>query len=214
MKNLIIIGAGGFGREVSWLIERINSVSPEYNLLGFLDDNDDIQSKIIDGYKVIGKISDAKNFPEAYFVCCIANTQVRKHITSQLSDMNFETLIDPAAIISPKVKIGKGCVICAGVVITVDISIGEHCIIDVNSTIGHDATLNDWVTLYPGVNVSGNTLVGSGVQLGTGCQVLQSISVGENTFVGAGAVVNRNLPDCCTAVGVPAKVIKINEKTC
>lgn len=213
MKDLIIIGAGGFGREVSWLVERINDVKQEWNLLGFVDDNPDIQSKIIDKYRIIGKICDLRNYPDAYTVCCIANTAIRKKIVGKVTN-SFATLIDPSAIISPKVEIGEGSVICAGAVITVDIKIGEHNIVDVNSTIGHDAVLEDFVTLYPSVNVSGNTFIKSGAELGTGTQVIQGLTVGENTIVGAGAVVNRSLPDNCTAVGVPAKVIKIHKNKC
>lgn len=209
MKDLIIIGAGGFGREVSWLVERINAVSPQWDLLGFVDDNPEIQSKIIDGYKVIGKIDELNNYPDAYAVCCIANTAVRKKIVGKVQNP-FATLIDPCAILSSKVEIGEGSVVCANAVATVDIKIGKHNIIDVSSTVGHDAVLEDFVTLYPSVNVSGNTLIKNGVELGTGTQVIQGLTVGENTVVGAGAVVTRDLPDNCTAVGVPAKAIKFN----
>ncbi len=209
MKDLIIIGAGGFGREVSWLVERINAVSPQWNLLGFVDDNPEIQSKIIDGYKVISKIDELNNYPDAYVVCCIANTAVRKKIVGKVHNP-FATLVDPCAILSSKVEIGEGSVVCANIVATVDIKIGKHNIIDVSSTIGHDAVLEDFVTLYPSVNVSGNTLIKNGVELGTGTQVIQGLTVGENTIVGAGAVVTRDLPDNCTAVGAPAKAIKFN----
>ena len=209
MKDLVIIGAGGFGREVSWLVERINAVSQQWNLLGFVDDNDAIQSKIIDNYKVIGKIDDLTNYPDAYVICCIANTKVRKKIVNKVEN-NFATLIDPSAINSSKVQIGEGSVICANAVITIDIKIGKHNIIDVSSTIGHDAVLEDFVTLYPGVNVSGNTLICNGTELGTGTQVIQGLTVGKNSIVGAGAVVVKDLPGDCTAVGVPAKVIKSN----
>ncbi len=205
MKDLIIIGAGGFGREVAWLVERINSVSPEWNLLGLVDDNPEIKSKKIDKYSVLGDIEDLSQYENAYVVCCIANTAIRKKIVDSVKNP-FATLVDPTAILSNRVKIGEGSVVCAGVVMTVDIALGNHNIIDVNSTVGHDAVLEDFVTLYPGVNVSGNTLIQNGVQLGTGCQVLQGLTVGENTFVGAGAVVTKNLPSNCVAVGVPAKI--------
>ncbi|MBQ8782510.1 MAG: acetyltransferase [Clostridia bacterium] len=214
MKDLIIIGAGGFGREVSWLVKRINEVCPQWNLLGFLDDNQIIQSKNIDKYNIISKVDDIVNYPDAYVVCCVADAGVRKMLVERVKSNPFATLVDPSAIVSAEVEIGEGSVICAGAVITVDIKIGKHNIIDVNSTVGHDAVLEDFVTLYPSVNVSGNTLIKSGVELGTGTQVLQGLSIGKNAIVGAGAVVIRDLPDDCTAVGVPAKVIKINEKKC
>ena len=216
MKDLIIIGAGGFGREVSWLVERINQKKQEWNLLGFVDDSEALQSKTVDGYKVLGGSDTICNYPDSYVVCCIANTSVRRALVKKAEAFGnpFATLVDPGAVVSDKVEIGVGSVICAGAVITVDIKIGRHNIIDVNSTIGHDAVLCDFVTLYPSVNVSGNTLIKSGVELGTGTQVIQGLTVGEGTVVGAGAVVVRDLPDSCTAVGVPAKVIKRHEQKC
>ena len=216
MKDLIIIGAGGFGREVSWLVERINQKKQEWNLLGFVDDSEALQSKTVEGYKVLGGSDTICNYPNSYVVCCIANTSVRRALVKKAEAFGnpFATLVDPGAVVSDKVEIGVGSVICAGTVITVDIRIGRHNIIDVNSTIGHDAVLCDFVTLYPSVNVSGNTLIKSGVELGTGTQVIQGLTVGEGTVVGAGAVVVRDLPDKCTAVGVPAKVIKRHEQKC
>ena len=92
--------------------------------------------------------------------------------------------------------------------LTVDIKLGCHNIIDVNSTVGHDAVLKDYVTLYPSVNVSGSTIINEGVELGTGTQVIQGKTIGADTIIGAGAVVVRDIPANCTAVGVPAKVIK------
>ena len=214
MKDLIIVGAGGFGREVRWLVERINEVSPQWNLLGFLDSNYNVLSKNLDKVNVIGTIEDIDKFPDAYVVCCVAHTDIRRKLVDKVSANRFATLIDPSAIVSSSAEIGEGSVICAGAVITVDIKIGRHNIIDINSTVGHDAVLEDFITLYPSVNVSGSTLIKSGVELGTGTQVIQGLTVGENTIVGAGTVVIRDLPADCTAVGVPAKVIKTNGKRC
>lgn len=214
MKNLIIIGAGGFGRETAWLVERINAVSLQWNLLGFVDDNANSLPDIIDGYQVLGGCEKIAEYSDAFVICCIANTRVRKKIIEKVSAFGnkFATLIDPAAICSDKITVGEGTVICAGTAITVDIKIGRHCIVDVNSTVGHDAVLGDFVTLYPSVNVSGNTLLKEGVQCGTGSQILQGLTVGEGTFVGAGAVVINDLPGGCTAVGVPARAVKKYEE--
>ncbi len=205
MKDLILIGAGGFGSEVAWIVERINEVSPQWNLLGFVDDYADKKSKIIDTYSILGTIDDLSNYPSAHVVCCIANTTVRKSIIEKVNNP-FATLIDPAAIVSNRANIGEGSVVCPGVVITVDIIIGKHNIIDANSTVGHGTVVGDCVTAYRSANISGNTKIESGVQIGTGAQILQGLTVGANTFVGAGAVVTKNLPEDCVAVGVPARI--------
>lgn len=218
MKDLIIIGAGGLGRETVLTAERINASSdtPEWNILGFIDDNLQIQCKSIDGYKVIGTTSAVKNFPEAYFVVAIGNVKVRRRLAEKIkgiADVKFATLIDPAAVICrERVSVGVGCIICANTYITLDIKIGNHVYIGGNTTIGHDSQIGDFVTLYPGVNLSGITKVGSNTEIGTGSCIIQMLSIGSDSVVGAGSVVIKNIPPNCTAVGTPAKVIKINEK--
>lgn len=206
MKNLIIIGAGGFGREVAWLVERINAQKPTWNLLGFIDDKLDVQGKEINGYKVLGTTSDVKTFNDSFFVCAIGCSKTRKKVVEMISDAKFTSLIDPSVDMSDYVEIGEGTIICAHSILTVNISIGKHCIINLDCTIGHDAVLEDYVTLYPSVNVSGNTHYGECVELGTGTQVIQGKNIGKGTIVGASAAVIRDLPEECTAVGVPAKI--------
>ena len=215
MKDLIIIGASGFGREVAWLVERINKQMPTWNIVGFIDDNESIQGKTINGYKVLGKTTDAVSFPDAFFVCAVGASRIREKIICRVKRENpnikFATLIDPTVEISDLVTIGEGTIICAHTIITVNISIGNHVIINLDCTIGHDAVLQDFVTLYPSVNVSGITKIGYAVELGTGMQIIQGKTVGDYSIVGAGAIVVKDIPEKCTAVGSPAKPIKFFE---
>ena len=208
MNDLIIVGASGFGREVAWLVERINAKTHEWKLIGFLDDNPDVAGKTIDGYPVLGSCDKASDYPEAYFVCAIGSSKIRKSVIEKLGKVNFATLIDPSVLISDRVTVGEGTVICAGNIITVDIFIGKHVIVNLDCTIGHDAVLHDFVTLYPSVNVSGITEIGECSEIGTGAQIIQMKKIGSNTIVGAGAVVVKDIPDMCTVVGNPAKTIK------
>ena len=214
MKDLLIIGAGGMGRDVTWLVKRINDVTPQWNLLGFIDDNPDIQGKELVGYKVVGRIDDIKNYPDAFAVCSIANAKVRKRIIERIKNdfpnQKFATLIDPTVEMSDYVKIGEGAVICAHTLITMNIRIGDFPIITSGCTIGHDTVVNDYVTFYPNATVSGFTVVGECTELGTGMQAIQEKTIGSNTIIGAGAVVVRDIPDNCTAVGNPAKPIKFH----
>lgn len=212
MKDLIIFGASGFGREVAWLVERINKVEKAWNLLGFMDDNDEIQGKVINGYKVLGKVEDIIKYPEAYFICAVGASKIREKIISKMTIINpnvkFGTVIDPSVEMSNFVNIGEGSIICAHTIITVNIQIGKHVIINLDCTIGHDAKIKDFTTLYPSVNVSGITDIGYAVELGTGTQIIQGKAIGDYSIVGAGAVVVKDIPSKCTAVGSPAKPIK------
>ena len=216
MKDIVVIGAGGFGREVAWLIERINQVEPVWHMVGFLDDNADLHGKVLNGYKVLGGCEKLAEYPDAYVVCAVGSSKVRAKIIERLEKMpikvNYATLVDPSVLMSKYVAIGEGTIICAHSVLTVNIDIGRHVLINLDCTIGHDARISDFATLFPGTNMSGATQIGRYVELGTGMQIIPGVSIGEHTIVGAGAVVTKDLPENCTAVGCPAKPIKYHEK--
>jgi sugar O-acyltransferase (sialic acid O-acetyltransferase NeuD family) len=209
MKKLVIIGVGGFGREVAWLVERINNVNETWDLLGFVDDNIEIKGNLVGNYSVLGDTNWLSNQNDDIFaVCAIGSAKVRKKVIQKLDNVRFATLIDPSVIMSNRKHIGEGCIICAGTILTVDFILGDHVIVNLDCTIGHDAVLKDFVTLYPSVNVSGNTVIGECVEMGTGSLIIQGLTIESETIVGAGAVVVKDLPSKCTAVGSPAKPIK------
>jgi len=215
MKDLIIFGASGFGREVAWMVERVNRHEPTWNLLGFMDDDERLQDKEINGYKVLGRASDVGEYSDAFFVCAVGSSRIREKIVRKMKEVNpeikFGTVVDPSVEKSDLVKIGEGSILCAHTIITVNITIGSHVIINLDCTVGHDAVIEDFVTLYPSVNVSGITRIGHAVELGTGMQIIQGKKIGDYSIVGAGAVVVKDIPEKCTAVGSPAKPIKFFE---
>jgi len=212
LKELYIIGAGGFGREVAWLVERINEVEPELNLRGFIDDNVAVHGTMEGGYPVIGGCNYLEHLSNTgWVVCAVGSAKIRKNIVEKLnkiSKVSFATLIDPSVIKSERVEIQEGSIICGGTILTVDIIVGKHVIINLDCTIGHDDYINDFVTIYPSVNISGNVSVEECADLGTGVQVIQGKKIGKESIIGAGAVVVKDIPEKCTAVGSPAKPIK------
>ena len=210
MKDLYIIGAGGFGREVAWVVERINSIKPTWNLKGFIDDNETLWGSIEGEYHVLGGCEHLSTFEDVYAVCAVGSSNVRKKIIEKLKDtsVKFATLVDPSVLYSNSVKIGEGAIVCAGTIITVDVNIGDHVIVNLDCTIGHDAVIDDFVTIYPSVNVSGNVLIGECSELGTGTQIIQGKKVISNTIIGAGAIVVKDCLESGTYVGSPAKKIK------
>ncbi len=211
MKKLVIVGAGGFAREVAWLVEEINKNLLEWNLLGFIDDNKENIHKELNGYKVLGTTEDLKNFSDdIYIVIAIGNGVIREKIVKKLKNKKFAILIHPTVKISNTNKIGEGTIICAENILTVNINIGKHVILNLDSTVGHDSLLKDFVTISPSVNISGNTKIEKYTTVGTGTNIIQGIEIGENVVVGAGTVVIRNIENNCTAIGNPAKIIKRN----
>jgi len=212
MKDIVIIGAGGFGREVAWLIEDINKEKLEWDIVGFVDDNKAIQGFEINGYKVVGDIDWLKG-QELYVANAIGDPVIKKRVTERLRESinKYPVLIHPSVISSDKVSFGEGSIICAGNIITVNIEIGNHVIINLDCTIGHDAIIGDYSTVLPGVNVSGFVKMEECVSVGTGSTIIQGITIGKNTVIGAGAIVVKDLPANCTAVGSPAKPISFYE---
>lgn len=212
MEDLVIIGAGGFGREVAWLIEDINKKRLKWNVLGFVDEDESIQGTEINGYKVIGTLDWLKE-QKISVVNAIGDPIIKKKITDKLQGSHniYPVLIHPSVIYSDRVKFGEGSIICAGNIITVDVKIGNHVIINLDCTVGHDTNIGDYTTILPSVNVSGYVTTEECVSVGTGSAITQGVGIGKNTVIGAGAIVVKDLPANCTAVGSPAKPIKFHE---
>lgn len=212
MKNIVIIGAGGFAREVLWLIDDINKTENQWNVVGFIDDNLELKGRELNGTTVIGNFNDI-NLPEydkLYYVCAIGEPRIKKILVNKAESIGLSaaTLIHPSVIKSKFIDIGEGSIICAGSILTVNIRIGKHVIINLDCTIGHDVEVRDYVTILPSVNVSGNVLLDECSNIGTGTAIIQGKMIGENSIIGAGSVVVKDIEENCTAVGVPAKVIK------
>lgn len=204
MKDIVVVGNGGFAKETKWLIERINKTKAIWNFKGF------INKEKTDG--IIGNDHFLLSYShELYVVIAIGEPCIREklyHLYKENPNIHFPNIIDPSVFISESISIGKGNIICANTVLTVDISVGDFCIINLGCTVGHGTVIRDFVTINPGTNVSGNVVLNNLVNLGTGTKIIQGKVIGYETQTGAGAVVVNNLPENCTAVGVPAKPVK------
>lgn len=208
MEKIYIVGAGGFAREVAWLIEDINEVSPTWEIVGFIDENSDLIGKELNGYKVLGGIDYLNNQEKANVIIAIGTGEVREKLVSKIKNHIFPILIHPSVIKSKLIQIGEGTIICAGSIITTNVEIGKHVIVNLDCTIGHDVILKNCTTILPSVNVSGNVIMGENTMIGTGSAIIQGLEIGSNTIIGAGSVVTKNIPGYCTAVGSPARPIK------
>ena len=209
MKNLIIIGAGDFGKEVEWLVEDINRENPTYNILGYRDGNKDKTKITVGNHEVLGEIEylyELDTTHDVYAVLAMQDVDSRKRCAEILGKFDrWETLVHPSVVISERTKIGKGCVICAGSSISVDSEIGDHCLLNISSTVGHDCIIEDYVSIMSGAVVCGHVKVEGKAYLGTNCTVIPGIRVGRHAVVGAGSVVLRDVKENTTVMGVPAK---------
>lgn len=215
MKDIAIFGAGGFGREVKTIIDKINVEHPNtYNFLGFYDDGI-LKGTEINGFPVLGGVSELNQIEtDLELVISIGDPRIKKKVLNKISNskINFPIIIHPnASISSDDVEIGKGTIICEATIITCNIKIGEFVIFNLMCTVGHDTIIEDFCAFMPSVNISGEVHIHKNVYVGTGAKIINLLEIGENTIVGAGAVVSKTLPSNCTAVGIPAKPIKFHE---
>ena len=215
MKDIAIFGVGGFGREVLALIQDINKVEPQWNIVGFFDDGYE-KGVMINGYPNLGNTDDLNDWSTPInLAVSIGSPVVKKKILDKITNplVDYPTLIHPSVWIGNEefVEIGKGCIVCAGNLITTNIKMGDFVILNLACTVGHDTIIKDYAAFMPSVNISGEVTIGEGVYVGTGAKIINQLEVGEYTVVGAGAVVAKTLPAHCTAVGVPAKAIKFHK---
>jgi sugar O-acyltransferase (sialic acid O-acetyltransferase NeuD family) len=204
---LVIIGAGGFGREVLELVRDINAAFPTFEFLGFLDDGR-VNSGLLErvGAAALGPAARVADV-EARFVVAIAAPDPRRRIDvlARSHGRAAASLVHPWATVGSDVRIGDGAIVAAGARLTTNVVVGRHAHVNFNCTIGHDVVIEDFATLFPGVHVSGGCVIGEGATLGTGCVIVPNVRVGSGATVGAGAVVVRDVEPGTTVVGPAAR---------
>lgn len=207
MKDLIIVGASGFGREVLTLIEEINSRTPEWNVLGFIDDNlralDDFET----GYRVVGTIQDWQPGAKELYALAIAKPTVKEKIVPVLKERGakFASLISPSSMIGARSRLGEGVVMFGQTGISVDCNIGNYVFFNALCGIGHDTVIGDYCTFGPKVCISGFTKVGKCVNVGALASTYPGLEVGDYATIGMNSAVIRRVKPHTTVIGVPAK---------
>lgn len=204
-KKVVILGASGHAKVIADIVKKNNDL-----LIGFLDDNLEIQNKIIfDSKKVLGTIEDVYKYSDCYFIIGIGNNKFRKMISNKYSKLKWYTAIHPNAVIANEVEIDEGTVIMAGTVINTGTKIGKHCIVNTSSSLDHDNILEDYVHISPGSHLAGTVIVGEETWICSGVTVVNNINIGKNNIIGAGATVIKSiLEENGTYVGIPVERIK------
>ncbi|RZL12793.1 MAG: acetyltransferase [Hymenobacter sp.] len=214
-QPLVIVGAGGLGREIAVLVAQLVQAGAPWELQGFYDDRAPA-APTVGGLPYLGTVADlnATLVPLAVAVA-VGSSASRAAVVAQLtsSHLSFPALVHPQVALHPgqRVALSEGCLIQRGSILTCDITLGRFVLLNLGCTVGHDAVLEDFCSLMPHANVGGAAHLEAGVYLGTNATVIHQICIGAAATVGAGAVVVCDLPAGCTAVGVPAKAMKTLE---
>jgi sugar O-acyltransferase (sialic acid O-acetyltransferase NeuD family) len=215
VKPLVVYGASNFGDEIAQLFRDINAVRPEWELLGFLDDNPELQGRSRVDLPVLG---DSRWLVERaprdiHVVVAIGNPVVKRRVARRVAESGarFATGVHPTAVTSEYNTIGGGTVVCAGAVLTTNIRVGDHVVLNLNCTVGHNSVIGDDTTVNPVVAISGDVTIEDAVLLGTGAAVIDKVRIGRGAVIGAGATVTRDIEPFATAVGTPAVAIKVRE---
>jgi sugar O-acyltransferase (sialic acid O-acetyltransferase NeuD family) len=212
--RLIIVGAGGFGREIlTWAYDSCRDgglVDGEpCEVAGFLDDN----PSALDGFEVgvehLGSVDNYVPQDTDRFVIAIGNPAIRMGIARSMESKGwkFVTIKHPTAIVGPRVKLGHGCILCPYSVVTTDIVIGNHVIVNVHAIVGHDSKVGSGCTINGLCEITGRCEIGEGVAMGTHASLIPGRHVGDYAVIGAGSVVIKHVKSRSTVFGVPATSI-------
>lgn len=212
MKDIIIVGAGGCGREIVNWIGDINKEEETWNILGFIDDNEHALDGLPCAYGIIGKIGDHQPSKDVYYACGIANPAVKKKVVEELlaKGARFASIIHPSTRIYAEKPLGKGLVTYPNAKIATGCEIGDF--VTLQSTIlGHDAKVGDYATVSSSCGITGGVTLKEGCFIGDHAAIAVGLEVGEYAYVGIGSVVIRNVEAGTKVFGNPARVFANRE---
>ena len=208
MSELLLIGASGLGREVLAVVRS----SGQYDIAGFLDDEDAMSGADVDGAPILGRIDNAADYLHAFVLVCLDSGRVRQSVVERLSaqgvsSTRYATVIDPTIRLPEACRIGRGSILLQNVTLTASVTLGSHVVAMPGVTFTHDDVVADFATLATGNSLGGGVRIGRGAYLGMNSSVRERTSIGAYATVGMGAAVLSNVPDGETWVGVPAHAV-------
>lgn len=207
MKNLYIVGAGGYGREIASYLQTSKKGLKGFIFKGFIDDNLNALNTINCPYKIVGRISDYQFTNEDEVIIAIGNIDVKKKIVAQLKcRVKFFSFVSKEAYIGNNVTLGEGVLICPGVKLPANIKIGNFVSINIDSRIGHDSVVGDYCSIMPNVDVGGESIIGNEVFLGTKSTIIPRTKIADRTSVGVASVILKEVKELNgTYFGNPAR---------
>ena len=209
MKDLIIVGASGFGRELLQMVKEINASEPEWNVLGFLDDNLAALDGVECSYGIIGTVQNWQPKEYEHFAIAIAAPKVKKRIVAELEEKGavFASLLHPTAKLADHVSVGRGLIMAADNSLSVNVRIGDFVFMNHYAGIGHDCVVGSYCMIGPRSSLSGHTTLGEGVTIGAHACTHPGVTIGEYATLGMNSVARKKVKPYTTVFGVPAMKI-------
>jgi sugar O-acyltransferase (sialic acid O-acetyltransferase NeuD family) len=210
MKQVFIVGAGGFGREVLAWLRQHPACGADWTVAGFVDDNPDVLSGFAVDIPLAGSVEGCGVEPAHRFVCALGQPSVKRRVVERLRERGarFMSFLHPSAVLGERVRLGDGVVICPGVILTADIEVGSFVALNCAASAGHDCRIGAFATISGHVDLTSRTHVGEGVFVGSHAVLTPGVRVGEGALVGAGSVVINPVRAGSTVFGNPARPVR------
>jgi sugar O-acyltransferase (sialic acid O-acetyltransferase NeuD family) len=213
VRELLLVGAGGFGRETAEAVRAINQRNESWKLLGFLDEAPALQGAEVDGLPVLGPIDAIDRYPDAALTVCTGhpgNYFSRKRIVRRLGldPSRYATLVHPGSALATSTAVGPGSVVLAAVVTTAAVQLGAHVAVMPGAVLTHDDVVADYATFGAGARLAGRVRVDEGAYVGSGALVREDRTIGAWSLVGMGSVVLADVPPSEVWAGVPARRLR------
>jgi sugar O-acyltransferase (sialic acid O-acetyltransferase NeuD family) len=217
-RQLVIIGAGGFGAMAACAADDINAAAIHSNgyapweVIGYADGDPTRGGTCHAGRAVHGTVEDVARRlrgAELWFFCAIGNNDARAKMV-WLAEKHWwkpATLVHPSAVLASTAEIGPGSYVGPAAVISFNAKIGAHVIVDMHVSVGHEAVVNNFSALFPGARITGRCRLGEYVMVGSNATLLPGTSVGDRAVVGAASLAHGSVEPNTTILGVPARVI-------
>lgn len=209
LPKLVIIGAGGFGREAWAWAEQSVQIGREWELKGFIDDNPDALKVRRSPGRVLSTIQDYQPAPEDVFVCAIGIPAIKRRVAELMESRGgrFTRLVHRSVVLGNEVQLGEGVILCPFVAVTANNVLGKGVGVNVHASIDHDAKVGDWSQINCHCDLTASVQVGEEVFLGSRVTIYPGVTVESRAHVGGGSVVMRDVPTGWKMVGSPARRI-------